>query len=349
MTAGVVRGTITSGEAGLMPTTTLKWAARFANANSGWGAVADRFTIEPGAVAALDGHEEREGSSYGRVFRQGAILVPRMALFVKPATPGPLSPGAGRIEVESLRSAQEDKRWKTQLSLSGVVEVSFVRDVHLGATIGPFRALTAQRAVLPLAHDHILTPTDIELEPDLAKWWANVEQTWASGRVPSETKPLLERMDYHRQLSAQLPATRHRVGYSASGSNLAAARVGQDTIIEHSLYWGSCSSLAEARYLVGVLNSQTLLERIRRYQNVGLFGPRHFDKYVWIVPTPVFDPRNAEHRAIADIAAAAEATAAAIEIPTGVSFRNVRLAIWKALKEAKLDLELESAVQAVLP
>lgn len=351
MTSCVIRGTLTPGQAGPLPAATRKWSARFPNAKSSWADVAGRFTITDSTIATIDAGDDVDTSPYAELFRDGAILYPRMLLMVVERPSGPLSAGAGRVEVESRRSSQEKKPWKDLPGLSGIVETGHVHPVHLGETIAPFRALPPLLAVLPLAPDHILTDNEIDESPDLADWWrGQVEAAWGEGRAKTEKSPLLTRMDYHGQLSAQLPLRPHRVVYSKAGSNLVAARLEDtDSVLDHSLYWAPAASIEEARYLTGILNSDTLLSRVRPYQAVGLFGARHFDKYVFRIPFPAFAPGDPDHRHVAALAARAEEVAARVPVASGTGFKEVRKAISASLKADGVAGELEKAVDVVLP
>lgn len=144
---------------------------------------------------------------------------------------------------------------------------------------------------------------------------------WASGRSKSESKPLLKRFDYHQQLSAQFPLQDHRVVYTKSGTTLVAARLpdGERSIIDHKLYWGAFVTIAEARYITGLFNSQVLEDRTRRYQAKGLFGARDFDKYVFRAGIGIFDGTSPNHLALVEIVERAEAVASGVSIEEGSS------------------------------
>ena len=47
------------------------------------------------------------------------------------------------------------------------------------------------------------------------------------------------------------------------------------------------SSLAEARYLIAMLNSETTRQRAEHLQSRGQWGARHFDRYMLTLPSPV--------------------------------------------------------------
>lgn len=321
------------------------------NGDVPWADAASRVSRAQRVLADLTQGPSAAESPYRKRFRQGAILVPRYLLFVSEKTSGgPLGAGAGRVKVESARSPQEKPPWKAMRSLSGTVEQATIHDVYLGETVAPFRLLTPRRAVLPLLENHIMTTGDVADRPGLSRWWSEVEQAWAQGRKSSEQLPLLERFDYQGQLSAQLPPPKHRVLYSASGNTLAAARIDRPAgIVEHKLYWCQADSIDEARYLTAILNSATLLERVQPLQARGLFGARDFDKYVFKVAFPTYDPTDHSHLAIACLAGRAETLAATVDLTGALRFQEARRRISKALHSDGVASELELAVASVLP
>lgn len=350
MTACVIRGT-SSPQPRPLPTTARAWHGTLPRKGDiPWGQAKHRITTDTVMIADTSAAPSAEDSPYRTRFRQGAILVPRMALFVTTARhAGPLGAGAGRTTVESVRSNQEKEPYKAMPSLTGTVEMEYVRDVHLGETIVPFRALKPRQAVLPVSHDHILTTEEIDDHEGLSRWWNDVETTWEAGRKTSESQSLLTRFDYHQQLSSQLPIPTHRVVYSKAGTTLAAARLNNDAaIVDHKLYWVSVASADEGRYLVAILNSATLLRRVQPFQTKGLMGPRDFDKYVFHVPFSTYDPDNQQHRTLVELAAEAEEAAAAIDL-NAKTFKDARSAIRALLASSGLAEKLEVAVDALLP
>ena len=157
----------------------------------------------------------------------------------------------------------------------------------------------------------------------MAQWWGRAEELWMGNRR-SESLDLRGQLDYRRKLTQQLPATAQRVVYGASGMYLAAARVADSSaIVEHNLYWAATASAEEARYVVAILNSTTLTDRVRPYQARGEHNPRHFDKYVWRLPIPLFDDEDPLHRRLATLGREAEELVAGIALPPGRRFEAV--------------------------
>ena len=130
---------------------------------------------------------------------------------------------------------------------------------------------------------------------------------------------------------------------------LAAAIVTDASIIEKSLYWCTASTLQEARYIEGVLNTETLTKRLRPLQARGEHNPRHYDKYVWQLAIPAFDPDNELHVSIASLAEKAEKLVATLPLPEGRRFETQRRVIRDAVSCSEIGKHLEQAVDNLLP
>lgn len=349
MVSCVIFGTRT-GQAHRMPAEVSIWSAHTRTPNLTWEVAQHRFTITRGTLRALAGDDTLPDSPYRKRFRQGAVLAPRALLFVNQVSAGPLGAGAGRVAVAARRTTAEKKPWKDVRSMSGTVELPFVRGVHLGETVLPFRLLDPLKAVLPLGESTILTASAIEEHPALAEWWADAEDLWNTNKVPNDPSALLDRIDFHGQLSAQLPVASHRVVYTKAGSTLAAAAIHDPRcVIDHMLYWAPVSGLDEARYLTAILNSKVLLDRVTPLQALGLFGARHFDKTIFRIPIPSYDAANNSHKALVDSAAEAEEIATSVDISSAGDFKRARTLIRSALDSSGCTNHLEAAVALAIP
>ena len=326
------------------------WILKLPKANVTWSVAEPKLTIESRTLRVLEDEGLADVSIYKKRFRQGAVFVPRVLVMVEETDPGPLGAGAGRVSVQSQRSTQEKLPWKLLDSLSGTVERAFVRPVHLGETIAPYLALPTRRAVVPISDTDVLSAAAISGNPGLDEWWQHAEGLWEEHKSKGDSGTFLERIDFFGQLSGQLPAVRHRVVYTKAGNSLSSARVSDvNVVIDHKLYWCATSSVAESRYLVAILNSETLLRRVRPFQNLGLFGPRDFDKNVWMVPVPPYDPRNADHIAVASLSAEAEAIAERVDLSAATSFQAKRKLVRKELDACGQAAKIEAAVDLVIP
>jgi hypothetical protein len=100
--------------------------------------------------------------------------------------------------------------------------------------------------------------------------------------------------------------------------------------------------------LSAILNSETSRSRTASFQSRGQWGARDFDKVVFNLPIPLFDPANALHREIAAAAAEAERIAATFELPEGVKFQRARKLIRDALAEAGIAQQIDALVAQLL-
>ncbi len=290
------------------------------------------------------------GSVYKDRFRQGAILVPRMLLYVKDAPASPLGVPVGRRAVRSRKTSLDKQPWKGLPEHEGMVESIFIRPAYLGESIAPFRVLSEPEAVIPFDGTSFMDGASdrIDRYQGLADWWREAEAIWEVHRS-SDKRSLLEQIDYVKQLSAQFPIAPWRVAYTASGNTLAAAVIQDHSgVIEHKLYWARAETRAEAQYLAAILNAPILSELVRPYQSVGAFGARDFDKYVWQAPVPTFDPEIGLHTQLVELAGQAEQVAGGIELLENTSFQAARKLIRIALGEAGVTEKIDGAVVELL-
>lgn len=145
--------------------------------------------------------------------------------------------------------------------------------------------------------------------------WQQVSALWEQHKGANDRKNLLNRLDYHRELSAQLEWRKNnkdtpiRVVYTASGEPTAAIIDTHDTIVDYTLFWTSCRDLQEAHYVLAIINSRILYETAKPLMAKGQFGARHLQKHLWKLPIPEYDETNRLHQkiAMAGQAAASEA------------------------------------------
>ncbi|WP_197701253.1 N-6 DNA methylase [Micromonospora coriariae] len=333
-----------------MPAKALAWSSRSRNPNMSWGTAKEGFTTTPVTLSVLGSDNLPPASPYKRRFRQGAVLAPRALLFAEEAASSPIGFGAGRIAVQARRTPFEKAPWKGVRTLRQTVERAFVRSVHLGETLVPFRMLQPLRAVLPLGPKGILEAERVEDYPGLASWWSEAEEIWRANKVESDDSSLLQRINFHGQLGAQIPTGSHRVVYSKAGNSIAAARLNDSQpIIDHKLYWAAVSGAEEARYLVGILNSTMVLERVRPLQALGLFGGRDIDKNVFAVPIPSYDAEDKNHQELASLSLEAEAVAAAVDLSAVADFKRARRVIRQELVRCQLAQRIDDVVARVIP
>jgi hypothetical protein len=259
---------------------------------------------------------------------------------------GPLGQVANRIPVRSARSANEKKPWRDVETLEGVIESEFLYRTHLGETVLPFRALEPRTVVLPIDFRGRLLEGDVLMEyACLSEWMAKTEEVWEAGRKSMMT--LLERINYHRELTDQFPIVERRIAYSKSGMHLSAARIDDHrAVIDHTLYWASVSSEKECWYLLAILNSTAVTKAVRPLMSYGK-DERHIDKYVWQLPIPAFDGAITIHAELSRLGREAEAAIAKLPLEAK-HFAAQRRDIRDWLESSKVGRSIEDLVSKLL-
>ncbi|MEU3255792.1 hypothetical protein [Streptomyces sp. NPDC006997] len=331
-----------------LPKKTQRWTGKIPTTANNWGQVQGWVHREDTELRYVG--EDLISSPYRTRFWQGATIVPRVLFFVEQQDVGPLGLGAGRVRVRSQRSSTEKTPWKNLPDREGVVETQFVRPVLLRESVLPYRLLKPRKAVLPIEgsttllhgeHDHL------DRYPDLAQWWREAEGLWVDHRS-SERLTLLERLEFHRGMSMQLPGTPLRVVYGKSGMHVSAALVEDaSAAIDHKLYWGTVSSREEGLYLCAILNAPALTEIVRPLMSYGK-DERDIDKAVWQLPIPQFDPANAGHQRLAELGAAEAQRIAALGLDESKNFVKLRQVVRAVILDSPDAEELDQLVRLLL-
>jgi hypothetical protein len=287
------------------------------------------------------------GSPYSRSFRQGATMVPRKLCLVDRVDIGRLGVNPAAPLVCSRRGKQDKPPWRDLPPLSGAVEAKFLRPLLLGESIAPFRLLKPTLAVIPWdpVADCILAGDAAEQRgyPGLSRWLREAEALWSQhGRTPM---PLIERWNYLDALARQMPPAPIRVVYAKSGILLSAAVIeNRGALIDHKLYWAEVQSQAEAFYLAGLINSEAIRRRIEALQSRGRWGARDFDKLIFELPIPRFDPQARLHQALVAASREAARVASLIRLPENAHFTQARRLIRGGLKRARVADDLDDLV-----
>lgn len=323
------------------------WSGRLPGRNIAWEVAEPHISRRAGDIGVAT---DEVNSPYHARFTQGATLVPRFLLMVEDAPSSPIGVAAGRRAVRSMRSANEKPPWKHLPPLQGSIERPFLRPVHLGATLLPFRLLEPWLGVIPWDGKGLLDGADPRIEnyPGFAEWWTKAEAVWDENKGESSLT-LLEQVDFMGKLSLQRSGRPHRVLYTGSGQYLAAARVDDpQAIADKKLYWAAVGDIDEARYLTAVLNSPALTRLLAPLQSRGEHNPRDFDKLVWRLPIPLFDPQDEDHARLADLAARAETVAAATDVSSKRTFQAQRRLIREILEHDGISTAIDELVLKLL-
>ncbi|WP_164763674.1 N-6 DNA methylase [Mesorhizobium sp. M1A.T.Ca.IN.004.03.1.1] len=291
------------------------------------------------------------GSPYRARFRNGATLFPRMLIFVERKAAGMLGGDSTMPILQSRRSAQEKDPWKSLPGIEGAVETEFVRPILLGESITPYRVFRPFEGVV--GADRNGKVLDAEAAANLGfaglhRWLAEAETAWMKNRS-SDKMTFKELNDYFGQLSGQFPIAPLRVVYSKAGTVPAAAVVRDSiSIIENTLYWTGAASESEATYLTAILNSEAARKRGEDLQAKGQWGARHFDKVIFALPIPLFDPKSPLHQQIAEAGRLAELHAAEVQLPGDVKFQQARKLVRGRLATAGISQRIDQLVERLI-
>ena len=268
-------------------------------------------------------------SPYVSLSRQGATIVPRCLFFVNETENTAIVQAAPTVTVNPRRGSQDKAPWK-DVDLTAVtgqtVEKGHLFNVHLGETIAPYVTLEPLNALLPLRSGDVAIPTDDDgpggirlggLERRMRERWQTASSLWEKNKALANNLSLVGQLDYMGKLSSQLEWQQDkadrpvRVVYSKSGEPTAALLEDGEPIIDHLLYWITCSTSEEANYLLAIINSDVLQAAVTPLMSKGQFGARDLHKHLWKLPIPEFDPAQGLHTDIAKAGAAATARAKA--------------------------------------
>jgi hypothetical protein len=155
-------------------------------------------------------------------------------------------------------------------------------------------------------------------------------------------------LDYHGELTVQLPPPKLRILYTASGTLPTAAILKDDrAVVEHKLYWAPAISESEARYLEAVMNSEALRTRVAPKQSRGQWGARDFDKML-VGGIPEFDPANPLHADLVKEAEHAERMASEVQLPENIHFIRARQKMREALRKDGVAQRIDKLVDRLL-
>jgi len=308
-------------------------------------------TVSADAPPAAQINAADRKSDFGRMFRQGATLVPRMLCLVERKSQGRLGSTSSRPLVVSRRGAQDKRPWRDLPGVEHAVEAEFLRPVYLGESILPFRVFKAFEGVVPMdERGNVMGASEAADagQGGLSGWMRAAEKTWTDNKGDNPLT-LAGQFDFYGKLGSQFPPKPLRVVYAKAGTQPAACLVRDATaVIDHMLYWTEPASEDEAYFLIAILNSEEVRGRIARLQARGLFGARHFDKVMFTLPIPRFSAAVETHRALATAGRRAESQAAAVALPEAAPFTRARRAVREALTTSGASAEIDRLVEILL-
>ena len=101
-------------------------------------------------------------------------------------------------------------------------------------------------------------------------------------------------------------------------------------------------------FLAAVLNSEAARSRVAHLQSRGQWGARDFDKVIFELPIPAYDPSSAQHQELAATARLAVEVAASVTVPAGAHFVRARSIVRRALLADGVAQKVEALVVTLL-
>lgn len=251
--------------------------------------------------------------STGKLFRQGADIMPR-TLFFYEVTNHPnkklsyiqsINPLTSSLAY-TIKAAKKHKDF--QLSLRSFPN-EFIFDVITSNLLTPFHVTTFQKVVLPIKKTRngiwkMVSPSQI------ASKNAIVNNTFSqiAGAIQKDgtTEHIFQLIDTRRKLSQQITKEDGFIILTGAGggkvccSFLNTKEIEMNKLIfDQTVYWTQVSTLDEALYLSGALNSQAVSKLIEDFQPKGAFGKRHIHKLPFGI-TPMYQPDSPAHQAVVE-------------------------------------------------
>jgi len=308
----------------------LEWEGRLPSRDVPWSVAEDYLEVEATtgtviylgertAFSTIGGAKAAGASSpYAERFRQGAAILPRNFYFVRvPDLDRPPDPEKVYWAETDPEQAADSKPPYKDIFLKGQIEGRYFFHTAISKHLLPFFVRPPSVIALPVkvvaGKPSIIIAKEMAKDGDrkFAEWMEKVEAAWNDKRgAKAERETVYGWLDYQSKLTNQNLHNPHLVLYNAAGTNIAAAHFDRSEtplpfVVDHMLYWASCSTEEEAYYLTAILNSSTANEAIKPFQSLGLLGERHVHKKVLDLPFPGFDPAISLHENISVLGAKA--------------------------------------------
>ncbi len=257
---------------------------------------------------------QRGDSPYAAFTRKGADIYPRPLLFVEETTNPAIIRAGQTLTVNPRRGRYDKEPWRS-LDLTAItgqtIETAHQFAIHLGETLAPYITLTPLKAILPFKRENweisidnvgISRVSTGSLEKRMRDRWRIISGMWEDNKQPHNKLDLLANLDHYGKLSSQLEWRKQagdrpiRVVYTRSGTPTAALVADDQILMDTTTYWITCKDLAEAYYLLAIINSDALSDAVNKYTTPNWAGKtRDLHKHLWKLPIPEFDADDPLH------------------------------------------------------
>lgn len=256
---------------------------------------------------------------------QGATLAPRPFWFI-----APVAPARGRsllVKTDPKQARRAKEPWKG-IQLEGEIEMEFLYATNL--EVAPYRLGPMKLLALPVKVSDgriaLMSPTEVLRAggAGLHRWLAEGDEIWKARRKESVAQDveLFEYLDNHNNLTRQRLSGGVKLVYGGKGTHVRAvvvdvastvtafaAEIGttiNGLVFDMNLYYVSCRTSDEAHYLAAIMNTPYVDDGIKATQTQGAWGARDIHRRPFeMFPIPEFDPKNEDHRRLAEISRSA--------------------------------------------
>ena len=281
---------------------------------------------------ALHHDDGKYRSPYAELSSNGATIQDRRLFFVEMLPHTAMLPAANTTNVKPRLGNQDKVLYEGQLNrLEGVVHDDHLFNVYMGECIAPYVALDPLKAVLPvhrttmtmpLNHDdcsddkHEAYRLEVEaLHATMQRRWDNAASMFRDAHAGQSITELLDNLNHLNKFTSQLAYlqsaikddTQIRIAYTSAGRPTAAIIRDNHAIIENALFQTACKSVAEAYYVVAIINSNELAKQAKPLCPTNWAKEiRHFHKHGWKLPIPRFDADDPLHVRLSELGKAAQ-------------------------------------------
>ncbi len=287
-------------------------------------------------------------SGYNGMFRNGATIFPHVLAIADRIA------GDGETRTVTTRRSVQSP-WKEVHPPDGEIPASWLAPLLRSEHLLPF-------VLAPEGPDSAIVPVDEEgqlLDEKAAlaiHGWRELQDIYREFRGQGQSTPatLLERLDYQRNLSRQLPLVQAervvpltRVIYPVSGDIMRACRLPACAdVVGHTIYHATFDAPEEAAYLVALLNAPALNPAFVQSRRSG----RHFSLHPWRrVPIPRFDPGCRLHCEIAALCVEIEDETDAFLAAQQGNLPRSQIGRSKQIRQSGLFARLDDMARQLMP
>jgi len=235
-----------------------------------------------------------ETSVYKKKFSQGATLVPGTLVFFKVRE---IKKGYLIIDSDPDIISRAKKKWLYRFQ-NKKIEENFCFKTFLNIHLIPFHLKTLKDVFLPVNKQLLFSSEFLQRHPKAQSFYNEINKFYQENKKEtSSITTLYDNLNYWNKIQKQIKNKSFIVVYNASGSNLKAVVINNETqkvIIGSENYYYSTDIEEEAYYLSAILNAPNISKNIKLIKS-----SRHIHKRPFEFPIPIYDENNSIHRKLA--------------------------------------------------